>query len=793
MTGGSVSNNTAESNGGGIYFEGTNVGESILWLDGTTLSGNVASSADQNVDSRRGGGLYMTDDGNRLVFNNVTVADNSTNGRNASDGGGLAFAGADHTIDITGGSIVRNTAGGPIGTDSDGGGFWNAAFRSEFTFDGVMIGGAGNGNISTDDGGGFFSEGRYNTLNFIDTTFEENQADDNGGAFLIANDSETINISGDSQIINNRTLFSHGGGFNSGGQVNIIGTAANPIEITGNRAGLNRTGFADAVGGGFFSNNNGTVTLTDVQVDNNTAYSRGGGFFVNGGGRVIVNSSTPGTFRSSISSNTVLSDDDNGVGQSWRNYGNGGGFFIETANSLVDLTDTVVADNTVVDEGGGFYQISNDSQVRLTRVDITGNVAQDNGGGFRNASNGATVTMDTVLIDGNRSETEHGGGFLNSGVVNGSNVTITNNKVGVNLADVSTSTSDLVGGAFYNSAGRMNLVDATIEDNYARGRGGGFYTSGGGIVRISSSDPGAFRSTISNNSVNANSNDGGGFWVGDAGTLVDLDGVDVVGNSAGDQGGGFRVGSDNARVQLTDVTIDGNNAGSHGGGFRNESAWSVVELDNVSIINNTTTNHHGGGFWNRGSVIGQDVIIDGNRNATAQAAADSNDNNVGGGFWNNGDGAYVDLTRVEITNNESHGRGGGIYNDSRAELRLTDFIIQWQLHRPGYQRKPGPRWRYLEQQRCRCLPESRGGFREYLLRTRRGYLLAGERIDHPCHQRHLQWQPGRGGSRRGFRGQHGRWRPVGAEQRRHGVSRPHHLHRQLRHAGQCRHRRRFSG
>ena len=85
MSGGEISNNSAESNGGGIYMSGNNVGESLLYLDGTTISGNTATSAGGNIDDRRGGGFYVTDDGNRIVFKDVEVSDNKTNGRHRND------------------------------------------------------------------------------------------------------------------------------------------------------------------------------------------------------------------------------------------------------------------------------------------------------------------------------------------------------------------------------------------------------------------------------------------------------------------------------------------------------------------------------------------------------------------------------------------------------------------------------------------------------------------------------------------------------------------------------------
>lgn len=685
MDGGSVAGNNAESNGGGIYMAGTNVGESILYLDGTRIDGNTASSNGGNLDSRRGGGVYMTDDGNRLFFNNVTVSDNRTLGRNASDGGGLAFGGADHTIEFNGGSFVRNQAGdnpGGTGTsDSDGGAFWSGGTRSTFNFDGSTIGGelAGgadasgigtardDGNVAEDEGGGFYLEGRHNIYNLVDTKIIGNQANDDGGGFMIINNTETVNISqtgADLGVIrNNFSSTSNGGGFRNDGIVNIMGTAANPVEIRYNEG-------RGSVGGGFYTSSNGTTTLTDVVVRDNVARNNGGGYYNSGGGHVIISSSTtstsdvPGSFVSKIIDNQVT----NGTSA------DGGGFYQTTANSTSDLTDVLISGNTATDLGGGFYLSSNYSKVTLTRVDITDNQSEDSGGGFFVGSNGALVEMDHVLIDNNRSKTEHGGGFYNAGLVSGNNVTITNNKVGFDLDDNTISTGGLYGGGFYNTSGQVRLVDAVIDKNVAQQYGGGFMNRGRGLVEISSSA--GFTSSISDNGfATRTDSDGGGFWNAEVST-VRLSGVEVNRNVAPDEGGGFYQSSDGSLTELTNVLIDSNTAGDNGGGFANASSWSTVTMNHVTISNNQSLTEHGGGFRNSGVVTGSDVVVTGNRAGAddLDAVTDNDNNRVGGGIYNTGSFSRLELDRVRITDNTSHGRGGGIYNTDGLVI-FNDFEI----------------------------------------------------------------------------------------------------------------------
>ncbi len=728
MTRGSVANNQAEDNGGGIFVESLGVGETMVYLDETKIDGNIASSADSNLDDNRGGGFYFTGSGNRIIFDEVVVQDNKTNGRNRGDGGGGAFSGADHTIEVTGGSFVRNQTGfdgRTGGNDSDGGGFWSNATRSQFTFTGTQIGGAldgsgqiVDGNVSEDDGGGFYLEGRNSVYDFIDVKIEGNMSGDSGGGFMVVNNTDTVNFiqtgSGNSYIKDNYSRTEHGGGFrNDGGVVNINQTdsqgnaSVGIFEISGNQARPNGAllqsdgtgaGNADRVGGGFYTSSNSVTNLQDVEIKNNIANRRGGGFFASGGSTVTITSSSTSTsgddssFISKIQNNHTVDAGD----------GDGGGFYVSTANSTVSLTDVLLADNTATDDGGGFLTQSNFSETSLTRVDVVRNTAQDAGGGFSNESNGSKVILDTVLIDSNISTTLHGGGFRNSGIVDGNLVMVTNNSANgtvdglVNTALINN--RDHVGGGIYNNGGRLTLEDAKIENNRSYSRGGGVFNNGGGVVKITSN---TIRSSISNNVVDQNSDQnnqqwrdygsGGGVYQETAGSLINLTGVDVIGNEAKDDGGGLFLESDGSEANFTDVLIQGNKAGDEGGGFKVNASGVTVQLENVAIIGNQSEtilaaprpdnqtltlgdSGHGGGIRNAGHIIGNNVTISGNEAGVQDRIAQNNSNNVGGGLYSSGGSANVKLTNVAITSNKSHGRGGGIYN-ADGVVSLTDFVI----------------------------------------------------------------------------------------------------------------------
>lgn len=678
MNNGSLSDNKADSHGGGFYVSGTTPSSSTVILENVEIASNQAS--DEGAD-RDGGAFYFTGNRNRLEFTNVNIVDNST----IDDGGGFLLTGSDHVGRFENVTIQRNQAFNAAAgnQDSDGGGFLVEGARHTLTFVDSTIGGAvdgsGNrvdGNFAESDAGGFHLRGRFDSVNLINSTIQGNEAFiGTAGGFWTQNDTERVNISGDSQLSDNFASANHAGGFRNDGVVTIIGTAANPIEITGNQA-RNGAGRLDAVyannpisgndrvGGGLFNTTNGIVELVDVVIENNIAFMRGGGVFTNNGAITRISSSVPATFRSTISNNHAVR-----LASATDPQGDGGGLYTESASSRTELTDVIVTGNSASDEGGGFFIQSNLAVTTLNRVDLTNNIALDNGGGFYNVSTSSQVYLNDVLIDGNVSVTEHGGGFRNNGIVVGHDVIITNNEAGTDAG------GDRVGGGFFTASGFTTLTDALIDNNVAYARGGGFFNNGGGLVTINSSNPAVFRSAVTNNEVLGSANDGGGFFQESAGSIVRLIDVDLNDNKAGDEGGGFFSQSDNAHVELTNVVIDGNFAEDTGGGFINVSAHSTVTMNNVQITNNISNTENGGGFRNIGPITGHDVLISGNIAGLEDQTANNDVNRIGGGFFNSGSTAVVDLTRVRIVDNHAHGRGGGFYSDGSGIVRLTDFVI----------------------------------------------------------------------------------------------------------------------
>ena len=161
-------------------------------------------------------------------------------------------------------------------------------------------------------GGGILSEG---TLRLTDVIVSENTAARHGGG--IYNDDQGKLTLSDSTVRDNLAISKDGGGILSRGTVTLTN-----VTVNGNTAGR---------GGGIF--NRGTLTLTSVTVNGNTAAIYGGG---------IWNRGTLTLAGSTISNNTARI--------------NGGGVFNYRLGKLT-LTDTKGSGNQAGTAGGGIYNV----------------------------------------------------------------------------------------------------------------------------------------------------------------------------------------------------------------------------------------------------------------------------------------------------------------------------------------------------------------------------------------------------------------------------------------------------
>lgn len=188
-----IKDNSTDADGGGIFHTGTSSANSLLTIQNSVVSGNIAAE--------RGGGI----DSNRPI----DITDSTISGNHAGSGAG----GIDHSINDA--SLLRTTITENT-TNGNGGGFANSS-GGTVMLDACTI----NHNAAIGDGGGIDSlGGNVGTLMATNTTISSNTAGDNGGGI---NNTRT---GADRIQLANATVFANaansGGGIRNGGSATSV-------------------------------------------------------------------------------------------------------------------------------------------------------------------------------------------------------------------------------------------------------------------------------------------------------------------------------------------------------------------------------------------------------------------------------------------------------------------------------------------------------------------------------------------------------------------------------------------
>ena len=561
ISGGTLSNNTATSDGGGIWAGSTTT------ITAGTISGNSANY---------GGGIYNYENAT-LTFTGATVSGNSAK----TYGGGFV----NHkTLTINGGEIVNNSAA------SGGGGIINFKTLN-------ITGGEMHHNSTSNYGGAIYTVNEGSVATIRDCEIYSNTADSIGGAIVVSNKG-VLNIPTGVSIHSNTA--SHGGGvgvidaatFNfSGGEINSNTATAyggaiytSNMTDTGNSAITANTfisgtaqmssntaptggaihsgwnyyhvnvflGYSDAttkaewtgsisynsaIYGGAI-NNNGFLFIDSGNITNNTCYNNADGYSYGGaihtytyltisGGNIANNGGgdTP-TYQGGAIYQTVH--------QSSTQYYTTitGGTF--TGNTSIMHGGAIHADDGSLNISGGTFT-SNTSRhggavhIHSVTAQITGGTFTQNtatyGGAYFNG------TYSTTTISGNANFTKnnadpYGGAIYSNGTLNINGGTFTEN-----VADASDLSSDEGhGGALFLSVDSTTTITAgTFTGNIAAYSGHAIYT--GGTTTISG---GTFTTTGQPNALiycyNTNVTVSGGSFTADVYTL------DMAANTASDKG-----------------------------------------------------------------------------------------------------------------------------------------------------------------------------------------------------------------------------------------------------------------
>ena len=508
LTNSIISNNTADSFGGGIdNFNGT------LTASNSTISGNSA----------------LSDGGGIANFNGIVTITNSTISDNtAASGGGIANE--DGSTTITNTTIATNSADVEGGGISNTTGIFGTLEGSQVSIANTIvannIANSGNADLSnaTNSPGtisasfsliedGIITEDLGGNITGVDPLLDPAGLQDNGGP------TQTIALQSNSPAID---------------------AGSNPDDLTTDQrgAGFSRVnGAATDIGAFEIADNNPipiptNTLIVDTLIDENDGVNVGGVSLRDA--LAAIESGGTVTFADQLAGTLSL---------------NGADLFIDRAVSIEgsgDITIDAGGQSRIffISDGNPDLQVA----VNISGLTITGGNAPDDlisdvtaGGGIFSTED---LTLSNSIVTGNVAVSDFvgaGGGIFAGGTLNLIDSTISDNS------------ADTLGGGIgvtYDGA-NLNLTNSTISGNSAM-LGGGI-----SITNSDSFNPTLLPANIANSTISNNSADfGGGIYNYNGQTSITTS--TITGNTASIGAGISSYGNENTQTNITSSIVSGN-------------------------------------------------------------------------------------------------------------------------------------------------------------------------------------------------------------------------------------------
>ncbi|CAN5157061.1 hypothetical protein BH20ACT5_BH20ACT5_00830 [soil metagenome] len=449
ISGNTASGAAAEQGGGGLYTDG---GRTVV--DGTDLVDNVADGASGsggailnnlgtvevfdstitgNTAVRAGGGVEANVGSTRLMRTDLSA--NAT-GPNPGNGGGLHLTGAG-SVEIIGTAVTENTA------SAEGGGLWNSATGVMTVATTSVMDNTASGAAADQCGGGLYNDG--GSLRIARSAVKGNVADGAAGS-----GGGILNNLGDLEIL--ATTIMTNSAVRAGGGIEANG---GNTELFQTRLSVNSTGPSQGNGGGLHLTGEGTVSVQQSVVADNTATAEGGGLWNSATGTMTV---TQTVVRRNVASGAAADQGGGGL------YNDGGLLVV----SRVQVTDKVA--DGAAGSGGGI--LNNLGTLRVEFTKLNRNSATRAGGAIE--SNVGTTTLNRVAMADNDTGPNpgNGGGLHLTGA----------GTVLIDFSSVVGNSATNEGGGLWNSAtGTMTVNDTQIRDNTAPD-GPDVYNDGGNFT-----------------------------------------------------------------------------------------------------------------------------------------------------------------------------------------------------------------------------------------------------------------------------------------------------------------------
>ena len=547
---------------------------------GSLLAGGESLLFDNNTSSSHGAALYFKDqtagdNAARLIANNITFSNNTSNysassgGAVFSTGGNMSILGATNTF--TGNKILGTDIAAKL-HKRGGGAVANQSYEVEGVhtpIDADMVIGKEDGtstnifteNTSSMNGGAIMNRAvdtdgnAYLTINGT-TTFENNTATLNGGAiynFADAGKVAEVNLTNGTYTFTENTATRGGAIYNSG-----IMNIANGEFVDNN---------ATVTGGAVFST--GKLTVTDSLFDGNTAdYGAAIRTVVNAPSTLTISGTT---FRNNhANENGAVGIFDKSAESSITNS-----HFINNYTTFndADAFAAMSVSNQNQMEGAGALSLGSESLVTISGTEFKNNyttlgggaistrtTAQNNVGEKLDITNSTFIGNKAGVIYDATSDSVSASNFANIRGFGGAiYANVWNNKKGEGFATISDSTftknEAYNGGAIYNDAadgkvGNIKLTNSSFTSNIASENGGAIYNEGvltlAGINKFTGNKAGDNANDIHN--------------VGDltiaSGTTTINGGITGNGDLTIDSGATLNIGT--ASITQDTITLNGN-------------------------------------------------------------------------------------------------------------------------------------------------------------------------------------------------------------------------------------------
>ena len=503
--------------------------------------------------------------------------------------GGSVGIVAGGSLNLYGGLIKHNAVN--MNDDGSVGSFRGGAF---FNYATLRFFGATVEDSQAARGGAIYN---YRKLHLYRGTMSDNVASSYGGAIYQANSqfAETLiceahgdfgsGVTPEFLICNNTAQKSAGAIFSQSKTAVIINSGA---RFVGNKTQSN--------GGAI--NSYGTLTISDAVFENNYAESKGGAIYIcNNDSTLTTRFSDIGT--TYFNGNTANRGGAIAIMAAETDYENGGIANIHgctfDGNGAIDPT----ADASGMDVHGGAIYVGRKSTLTLEDSILVNNTAVNNGGAIYSSK--STLTVRGSKFTGNTSEArenpegkQYGGGAVYS---TGSNINIIDSEFTEN-------SSAYNGGAIaVYSQSSLNIEDALFVENMTAAYGGAIYVNnsslsdkqsqikrnfseknGGAIACYTGSDSHLRGTVISNNSAD---NNGGGVYFYTGGTAAELRDVTLQSNQAKNYGGAIYA-SEKSSVSASNLVVRENNA-KQGGALYETTTGTEFTLYSVTLDGNIAT------------------------------------------------------------------------------------------------------------------------------------------------------------------------------------------------------------